>query len=523
MSLREIAAGPATDPADSHDYEAIAQAADTEIAAEQWTKLIAFDAADTTLPSLDAEWLPSWAGRYAQAISNELETPPELAIAMVLGACATAVARCMRVQVTDTHKEVACLWLAVALPPGNAKSAVESRCAGPLRDYEVERSEAMKHEIIERQSDIATQEQRVKALRAKAAKAKVNELDRLRRDVAEAEKEIPEPIREPRLWTSDITPERLAPVLADNHECMAWLSAEAGLFDLLQGRYSGGVLNLDLFLKAYSGDPERVDRGSRPSVTLRNPRLTMCLTPQPDVLRGLSSVPGFRGRGLLGRFWFFVPRSNVGYRHLKGPPASSDIAAAYNRYLRAMLEWHRHDDTELHDVPLSPAAHSLWQQYRVDLEPRLRPDGQYEAITDWAAKSAGTAARVAVVLHAMDCCATDRVPWDSKISAQCMAAALMIAETAKAHALHAFRIMGGDEKSAKSQKAWDWIARKNNRQPFSARDLFNALQRTYGDMRSCNEALDDLCERGYIRPLIKSGKRTSGRNPSPQYEVRPDA
>lgn len=57
-------------------------------------------------------------------------------------------------------------------------------------------------------------------------------------------------------------------LLAEHGECMAWLSSEGGVFDLLQGRYSNGIPNLDLVLKAHSGDAERVDRGSRPPVFL---------------------------------------------------------------------------------------------------------------------------------------------------------------------------------------------------------------------------------------------------------------
>jgi len=49
---------------------------------------------------------------------------------------------------------------------------------------------------------------------------------------------------------------------------MAWLSSEGGVFDLLQGRYSKDIPNLELALKAHSGDAERVNRGSRPPVFL---------------------------------------------------------------------------------------------------------------------------------------------------------------------------------------------------------------------------------------------------------------
>ena len=56
------------------------------------------------------------------------------------------------------------------------------------------------------------------------------------------------------------------------------------------------------------------DRGSRPPVFLKSPRLSIGLSPQPDVLRGLAAKPGFRGRGLLGRFLYLLPPSPLGFR-----------------------------------------------------------------------------------------------------------------------------------------------------------------------------------------------------------------
>ena len=76
----------------------------------------------------------------------------------------------------------------------------------------------------------------------------------------------------PQLWTSDVTPERLGTILADNDERMAWLSSEGGIFEMLGGRYSKGIPNLDLVLKAHIGDSERVDRGSDLTGSFRTKR-----------------------------------------------------------------------------------------------------------------------------------------------------------------------------------------------------------------------------------------------------------
>src|SRR4029453_18915691 len=56
--------------------------------------------------------------------------------------------------------------------------------------------------------------------------------------------------------------------------------------------------------------PEYVDR----------PCLTIGLTVQPEVLRGLASRPGFGGRGLLARLLYSLPQRLGGRRPPRGAP-----------------------------------------------------------------------------------------------------------------------------------------------------------------------------------------------------------
>jgi Protein of unknown function (DUF3987) len=107
----------------------------------------------------------------------------------------------------------------------------------------------------------------------------------------------------PRIWTEDVTPEKLGAMMADHDECMAIINDEAGILATLAGRYNRGVANLDLFLKAHNGSAVRVDRGSRPPVMMQRPALTMALSPQPSVLQGLAlTKPEFRDAASSGAF-----------------------------------------------------------------------------------------------------------------------------------------------------------------------------------------------------------------------------
>ncbi|WP_425466834.1 DUF3987 domain-containing protein [Peribacillus cavernae] len=81
----------------------------------------------------------------------------------------------------------------------------------------------------------------------------------------------------PRLITEDVTPEKLADLMAENNEKMALLSAEGGgIFNIMAGRYaSDGKANLEIFLKGFSGDYCAVDRIGR-GANYPGGRITPC-------------------------------------------------------------------------------------------------------------------------------------------------------------------------------------------------------------------------------------------------------
>ncbi len=113
-------------------------------------------------------------------------------------------------------------------------------------------------------------------------------------------------------------------------------NAEGGAFETMAGRYSD-VANIDVYLKAHAGEDVRVDRVGRPSVHLKRPALTLGLAVQPDVIRGLAGKPGFRGRGLLARFFFSMPSSLVGRRDVDPPAVPADVADLYDMVISTVL------------------------------------------------------------------------------------------------------------------------------------------------------------------------------------------
>lgn len=488
---------------------------------EDWPGLVPLDVPN--LPRLDLAHLPSWAGDYARAISADTETPPELAAGMVLIACATASARRLRVMVKQGYFEPCNLWAVVALKPGNRKSAVQSAASAPLILWERDQAESMVPEIKRITSERRTLEARAKETRSRSAKendnAKAVELAQAATDVEAKFPDIPIP---PQIWTSDATPERLGVMLAEHGECMAWLSSEGGVFDLLQGRYSNGIPNLDLMLKAHSGDAERIDRAGRPQVFLAHPRLSIGLSPQPDVLRGLASKQGFRGRGLLGRFLYLLPPSPLGFRRLESNPVPDSVRQAYTAGLRAMLDWEPATDEDggacLHKLHLSNEAYDEWYAFAQAIEVQMQPGCELEHFTDWAGKAPGAAARLAGVLHGIK--HAHGTPWEAAITAETMIAALELMAVITRHSLAALDMMGADSSIAAARLVWEWIER-GRLDRFTVREAFNALRGTFPRVAMLRETFEALEERGYLE-VTEPPRDGPGRPPSPLVRVRPE-
>ena len=487
---------------------------------EDWPTLIPLDGCNRpSLPSMNPDMLPAWAGELARALAESTAMPPELAIGMVLATASTATARCLRIRVKADHTEPCVLWTLVALPSGSRKSAVQSAAVEPLMCWEREQSESVVPEIARVSSERKTMEARAREFRSKAAKEKnATQSQQFADEAARLEANLPEIPREPRLWTSDSTPEQLGSLLAEHGERMAWLSSEGGIFDMLQGRYSKGALNLDLILKAHSGDSDRVDRRSQPTVHLSQPLLTIGLSPQPDVLLGLARLPGFRGRGLLARFLYLMPPDLVGSRSLDTPPLPDSVKTNYHAGVTAMLNWPLPTDGGTYVLECTGAALTEWRDFWYVIEHRMRPEGDLYPVRDWGSKAPGAAARIAGVLHGIR--HAHGRPWEVPISGDTMKAALELMHAFVEHSAAALGLMGSDPKLEDAREVWGWIQRGQNGR-FQARDVFQGLKTSLQTMAPVNAALMLLEERGYLQVMESPPSDGPGRPPSPVVVVRP--
>ena len=485
--------------------------------AENYPEPISLDI-ESLIP-MPKEIFTGWFGDMVSACSRATETPIELPALLGLSVLAAACQRKFIVSIEPGYREPLNIWAVVALEPGNRKTAVLQAMTKPLMEWEKETAETVSGEIKETEARRKNQEAQINSLRSQYAKANSEDAGELGKEIIHLEIMLPEVPPIPRLWAQDITPEKLGQLMADHGEKIAVMSDEGGIFDILAGRYSGGIPNLDVFLQSHAGSPVRVDRGSRKSVHMNSPALTMGLSPQPEVLRSLTGKPGFRGRGLLARFLYALPESRLGFRLLNCDPISEGIFSAYNKGIRSLLDIkppvNAHGDIEPYTLRLSHSAHEAWKDFQREIEKGMREGETFEHIQDWAGKLPGAVGRLAGLFHCAEYHAQQ--PWTIEIGDETLDRALNLAAFLSRHALAAFDLMGADCDLEAARKVWRWIER-HHMTTFSARDCFEALKGTFKRMSEINPAFDVLMERNHIFELQEP--KDVGR-PSRRFIVNP--
>jgi replicative DNA helicase len=492
-----------------------------------WEPPIPFGVAGE-VPAFPVEVLPGWLGEFVAAVATATQTPPDLAGMLALAVLATVAAGAVEVEPRPGWREPLCLFIAVGMDAGSRKSGVFTAMTRPVADFERDQAAAALPSITEtatlrRIADQAAAHAEAAAGKAPASQQQEAQAEAIAR-AAEASALVVPPL--PRWLVDDATPEALAGLLA-TYGRIALLSPEGDVFDQMAGRYNQAAgPNLGVYLKGHAGDLLKVDRRGRPPEYVERPCLTIGLTVQPEILRGLASRPGFGGRGLLARFLYSLPVSLVGRRQAGAPPVPAAVADRYALELQALaasLTIPAGPDSEGPTLlTLDQPAGELLLAFERDLEPRLATgSGDLAHLAGWAAKLAGATCRLAALLHLAGHL---RDGWARPIVADTFAAAIQLAGYLVEHARAVFDLMGADPRVEDARWLLDWISRTNRTQ-FSRRDAHAAAPRgRFPKAADLEPALRLLEEHGYLRRVDPEPSRDPhgrGRPASPRFLINP--
>lgn len=462
--------------------------------------------------------LPEDLEGFVRELSRSTETPVELSAMLALAVVATACQKKYQVQIKEGYCEPTNLWTIGILPPASRKTSVYKEATSPLRGWESEQKIIVEPLIKSAESNLKTMEARLKQLRAQAAKASSeNEYATLQEHIERLESNLPKVPPYPQLWASDVTNEQLGVIMAANNDAMALLSDEGGIFDIISGLYSDGRSNIDLLLQAHAGGSVRVDRGNRPPIFMERSLLTMGLTVQPIIIRKICGNKTFRGRGLLGRFLYVIPKSNIGARTLEEPPMPPEHAQRFQALITAILHHNvliREGREEPYTLYLSKEAYQKWLEYAKCNEAMMGEEIEHLShITDWAGKLPGAIARIAGILHVVR--HAHQCPWEHHISLEDMTAAVKIGHVLTSHALVVFDLLQEDDAMNVARSIYLWL-KEQKRLLFTRRDCSRKFRRY--DVKELKRGLEKLEEAEVVRQVQRT--QGPGRH-SDQYLVNP--
>ena len=226
----------------------------------------------------------------------------------------------------------------------------------PFDSFESKYNKDHREEMYKAQQDVKALEARVKAMEKEdepdtAAIAKLRvQAENIRNT---------NPIR---IAVDDITPESLVIELSEN-DSLLMISDEAGMLSNFNGKYNGGIPNLDLLLKSWNGEKYICNRVIRGRTEIPSPYLSVALAGQPYIWDNMMNDTAFRSSGLIARFVPCFAKSDVGKRRYDTAPIPKEIREQYHEFIHQLLKGKKDHNVEETILHLSPKASEEYIDY----------------------------------------------------------------------------------------------------------------------------------------------------------------
>ena len=473
---------------------------------------------EVVLPEFPIETLPSAVKDFCLEVAESTQTPPDMACVSALAILALAMQKHYKVVGKTDWEEQLSLYVMIVAEPSDRKSAVLSQMIKVINAFEANYNDKHSIELQKNHDEYARLlSQKNKVIKdLEKGKATDEDYDAIISKVASFKK-----LNRLTLTLDDVTSESIATKMDDQGGCIAIVSSEGGMVDIISGLYSKNV-NIDVYLKGYSGDSLKVDRIGRDSLYIPNPKLTILLTIQPKVLENFITNPTFAGRGLTARFLYSIPKSRVGTRKFYTEPIRYDSKTNFNDLVTSILNETHTSTTYIH---LSNDATNLLEEFHDSFETRLA--GDLKEIGSWAGKLCGNILRFSAILTRAKGIRYDEFSGNPSnkddavwlVQKDDMANAIRLGEYFLSHAQCAFNLLGVDQQT-KDAKTLLKILKEHN--PHLMEVNARAVARIttkLGKKDRINRVLSMLADYGYLKE--KEQTYEYGRPRSETYLVNP--
>lgn len=477
-----------------------------ELIVPKWKAPLPFN--EVNLPPFPVKSLPWPLGEWVTAVSQNTETPTDMAAVCALAVLSCTVQGKFVVSPKNHYSEPLNLYFLIVANSGERKSAIVRLMTQPIYQYERKENERRRTLMENEQVKLNSLKKQVETLERDGKNEKAS---KIRVQYRSIEQNQTKPLR---LIADDTTPEAMTSLLANNNGMLSIITTEGGIFDTLAGRYSN-TISIDTVLKAYSGDPIRVDRKGREGEVINNPTLTMLLSAQDNVLAEIMKNEAFKSRGLTARILYCRPKSKMGTRHFVTPDIPPDLEIAYQQLVGKLLEIPYPTNGILPIINLSPSAQKEVIRFHDWLEPKLVDELEY--MESWGAKLLGNMLRIAGMLH---CAKNSNAPSETALSSETVQQAIAISKYFLHHAKCVHNLLGTDKDMQLAKHVTKKLQNQEKRE-LSKYQIFRLCRGSFQRVDDLNPILDILIEFGYLKERTHPAP-TGGRPRANTYLLNPN-
>ena len=207
------------------------------------------------------------------------------------------------------------------------------------------------------------------------------------------------------------------------------ISDEAGMLGNFAGRYSNNSMpNMDMILKAWSGESFFCDRATKETIQIPTPCLSISLAGQPYLWDNMVSNPIFRNSGLLARFFYCFPKSKVGTRRYDSKAIATAVVDSYNKLIDILLtRKFNAGDTEEKFLKFDETAQQNFIDYYNQYIEKIQLT-EFSNCKDWGGKYHGQILRLCCVIHCVKCVLRNENPENVLVGADTLCNAIDIAD-----------------------------------------------------------------------------------------------
>jgi hypothetical protein len=471
--------------------------------------------------SFEPNLLPAVFRPWIMDISERMQCPPDFPAVSAMVAESAVVGRKVVIKPKrhDDWRVVANLWGGVVGRPGVLKSPAMQEPMRPLWRLEYDADQSFEDLLQQWKVDqvLAKEQERVASQKIRDALKNNGDAEAIARRLVLAEAQQPS---RRRYSVNDTTVEKLGELLNENPNGLLVFRDELTGF-LRQLDRDGHESDRAFYLEAWNGQGRfKYDRIGRGTIDIAACCVSILGGIQPGPLGHYlrAALQGGEGDdGLIQRFQLLVwPDISAEWRNIDRWPHSESRQAAYEvfRRLNALtpVEIGAKPDEDLDGIPymrFSPEAQEIFDEWRAQLELRLRQSREHPAIEAHLAKYRSLIPSLALLIHLAD-------GGKNPVEVDALERACAWGDYLESHARRVYsQGLAPDDIAARALA--DRIITGDLTGLFTARDVYRRHWAGLPTREDAQKGIDVLVELGW---LAETREHTGGR-PSIKYAINP--